>query len=155
MGFITITHIKHHPWLESSNSYWLCVKGLGLGRVWEVEWDKYISYLNSVGIRLNSNDDELIWVFNQDTGHVIVKSTYSTITHKHYYSIPKWWFKKLWKWNIPMKSICSIWITFKYFLLTWDNLWHIGWKGPNIFMLCRVEIESIDHIFVYFSCAVK
>ena len=54
LGFITFDHIWRPSWLNVSYSCWLTVVDLRLGSCWVVEWDNYISRLNSTDIRLNT-----------------------------------------------------------------------------------------------------
>ena len=97
LGFITLSHINCPPWLYYSGSYWMTVEGLGLGNVWVDEWNDYILYLNKSSIRLNINEDELVWSMNMAIGKVYAKSAYATIASHYSFDDPKWWVGILWK----------------------------------------------------------
>ena len=53
----------------------------------------------------------------------------------------QWWWKRLWKIQIPLMTI----ITNK--LLTWEMLSKRGFEGPGLFSLCRSSDETISHLF--------
>jgi ribonuclease HI len=40
------------------------------------------------------------------------------------------------------------WLAAANKILTWDNLIHRGWEGPNICLLCRLNSESVTHLFI-------
>ena len=52
--------------------------------------------------------------------------------------------------NVLPRQICYfIWLALKNKLLTWDNLQKQGWTRPGICVLCRIDTESIEHLFYY------
>lgn len=148
-GIFTLAQIKRPPWLASNSSYWMTDRDLGLGSVWASEWKEYIGALNKAGIRLTDRDDELLWVCNQSSGHITAKSAYSALIMNTSFEVPRWWYKKLWKWKILLKLKCFQWMAFENCLLTWDNLTRRGWIGLGICPLCFQEGESIEHLFIH------
>ena len=55
---------------------------------------------------------------------------------------------KFWGFNIPQKLKCFIWMASNNKINTWDNLHKWGWVGPNRCCLCKMEEETVEHIFV-------
>ena len=57
---------------EGSNvqSYWLTTKDLDLDGLWKYEWTRYIKGLAHGGIRLNDEQDSLLWMHNKVNGEV-------------------------------------------------------------------------------------
>lgn len=54
----------------------------------------------------------------------------------------------IWKIKIPMKMIIFLWLINRKAILKWENLRKRGWKGPSRCILCRLEEETIEHIFI-------
>jgi hypothetical protein len=57
----------------------------------------------------------------------------------------------MWKWKCPLKTRLFLWLALANRILTWDNGQRRGWSGPNKCTLCKVEEESVSHLFV--SCS--
>ena len=85
------------------NSYWLIIEEIGLSKRWADEWKDFTSSLNATGCRLLNGQDKLIWYHNSATGILNVKTTYMIIAQENTYVAPKWWYKKIWKWHVPLK----------------------------------------------------
>ena len=64
--------------------------------------------------------------------------------------VPKWWYKKLWKWQMFFKIKCFIWFAFENCLFTWDNLLHRGGMDANLCILCIYETSFCLLFFVVF-----
>lgn len=58
---------------------WMSASDLGLSGYLARAWDAYILNLNSVGVRLNQDLDQLVWGGNPASGFVTAKSAYSRI----------------------------------------------------------------------------
>lgn len=54
----------------------------------------------------------------------------------------------IWKFNLPLKVICFVWLCLANRINSWDNLQKKGWIGPSYCCLCLGDAESVDHIFV-------
>ena len=50
---------------------------------------------------------------------------------------PKWWAKLTWKWNIPLKLKCFLWLFLENKILNWDNLHNRGFTRLGICPLCN------------------
>lgn len=66
-----------------------------------------------------------------------------------------WWHNLIWRWNLPTKLRCFIWLCLKDKILTWPNLLKRGFTGPNICILCKKDEEDTTHLFVHCSFLVK
>ena len=104
-----------------SDSYWLNAWDLGLSNNWAKEWPTYINSLNMASIILFSNNDELVWAGNHILGQVFAKHAYFVIADSSSYDFPKWWFEIVWKWHLPSKLKCFLWLYFEICLLTWSQ----------------------------------
>ena len=54
----------------------------------------------------------------------------------------------LWKWKIPLKIYCFLWLSLDSRITTWDFLVKRGWNGPNICCLCGRAEEYVNHLFI-------
>lgn len=150
IGYDTLSRIKKPHGINSDPYYWYSAKDLGISGVVTLEWDEYILRLNSSGCRLNDQKDTFSWISNSETGTITAKSAYLELIRENLFHEEKWWFTVLWKWKIPLKMKCFMWLALQNSLKTWDNLLKRGWHGPNSCSLCKSNSESIDHILV--SC---
>ena len=64
--------------------YWLTAEDLELGGEWKLLWDKYISGLEHGRIRLNNQNDSLIWTYNSLNGDITAALGYGLIV-KHFH----------------------------------------------------------------------
>ena len=55
---------------------------------------------------------------------------------------------RIWKYGIPLKLKCFVWLVLEKRISTWDNLMRKGWVGPSKCCICLNNEESIDHIFI-------
>ena len=88
LGFFSLTHIKR----PSISLTWLADKDLGLGGVWEKDWNDYIDRLNKGGLILYDKDDELIFACNQSTAQVTAKFSFYALILNASFDLPKWWY---------------------------------------------------------------
>lgn len=134
---------------------WMSASDLGLSGYLARAWDAYILNLNSVGVRLNQDLDQLVWGGNPASGFVTAKSAYSRIVQDKYIYPQDWWYKRLWYWAIPLKLKCFSWLLLQDKLKTWENLCKRGWIGPSLCVLCKNEAETKQHLFVKCSFTIK
>ena len=52
-----------------------------------------------------------------------------------------WWWSKVWKIQVPLKAMLTLWLDLNNKLLTWEALLKQGFKGPRLCLLCRAEGE--------------
>lgn len=145
--FATLSKIKRTHKRENQ-SYWLNALEMGFQDETAMEWDRYINKLNAVGCRLTKEKYKLIWINNSATGMLNARLAYRAIIK--YWGIypPDWWYKVLWKWKIPLKIQCFMWQALRGCLKTWENLSKRGWIGPSICFLCKLSLETSNHILV-------
>lgn len=146
-GITTLKNIRN----SSSNTYWLNSIDLELDGDDATMWDNYINALCSAGCTLTDQVDRLLWNGNVKTGNLIDKTTYDRIMQEKYIFPHNWWYKQIWKWNLPLKIKCFLWHALQGTLKTWDNLLRRGWCGPNWCILCKEDSKNINHLFVFCS----
>ena len=54
----------------------------------------------------------------------------------------------IWNLNIPLKIGCFIWLLDRGRILTWDQLQLRGFQGPSRCVLCGLNSEDIQHLFL-------
>ena len=59
----------------------------------------------------------------------------------------QWWRKRLWKIQIPLKTIITMWLAFSNKLLTWEMLQKRGFERLGLCTLCRSSDETSSHLF--------
>jgi len=135
-------------WLEGST--------LELGGEHEAEWDRFRQLLIESGISLQERSDVFMWTRGDNTGKLTVKNAYNALAAKFWENLEETWWKKLWKWDCPIKIRLFIWLLSANKILVWENLQARGWAGPSRCALCKSDCESVHHLFVKcpFTCAV-
>ena len=101
-------------------------------------------------MRLNEEEDMLVWDWNCVTWQVNVKDNYAGISQMNYEGDSKWWHKRLWKWCIPMRIKCFYWPCLENYILKWGNLVRRGWWSPSYCILWKT-CKSISHIFLHYT----
>jgi len=81
-------------------------------------------------------------------GVVTASQAYDHLYGQKYGFPESWWATFIWNWHIPQRIRCLLWLLINDKILTWDNLCKRGWVGPGFYPLCKVELESIHHLFV-------
>ena len=64
----------------------------------------------------------MTWDENILKGQILVKEDYSQISLDHISINKDLWFQKTWKWEIPLKINCFMWLVAHNKTLTWENL---------------------------------
>lgn len=113
----------------------------------------YVQGLNQLGVRLLDKEDEIVWIWNRVDGQITAKSANDTISFLSSEATGCWWSSTIWKWNLPMKLKCFLWLMLKNKVLTWDNLVKRGRMGPGNCCLWLCYSGSVDHLFVQCSFA--
>ncbi|XP_020112123.1 uncharacterized protein LOC109726747 [Ananas comosus] len=64
-------------------------------------------------------------------------------------------YSQLWMTRIPLKVKIFVWLVLKRKVLTKNNLLKRGWNGELVCVLCSLQPETVDHLFVgcEFTCA--
>lgn len=76
------------------------------------------------------------------------KAGYATICVGHYNRATKWWWKRLWKMQCPTKNKLFFWSILELKVPTWDILQKRCFEGPGRCCLCKIDNESILHLFL-------
>ena len=79
---------------------------------------------------------------------VTTRKAYELIVSEHLLLSLDGILTQVWNFNIPQKLKCFTWMAFNKKINTCDNLCKRGCLGPNRCFLCKIEAETIDHIFV-------
>jgi hypothetical protein len=104
--------------------------------------------LRSSGIKLNNTSDKIVWSWNRATGDVTANLAYHSITFLNILDENRWWYKVIWKVNIPDKIICFMWLCLKDCILSGVNFRKRGGIGPSVCSLCLRDEETTTHLFV-------
>jgi hypothetical protein len=100
------------------------------------------------GVQILNRPDELIWTGGDNLGFLTVKNVYKALANKLWQHPIGGWRKKLCTWDCALKNKLLTWLSVDSKILTWDNLQHKGWIGPNIYHLCLKARENVLHLFV-------
>ena len=55
------------------------------------EWEKYVLFLQKAGMRLQHEDNVLVWYSNKDNGNLIAKNSYVSFTNDWVMTQPHRW----------------------------------------------------------------
>lgn len=141
----------HHGAAATTSAFaptvWLSTNQLGFIGCLAEEWTVFIAGLIHGHIQIKDMEDVLLWAWNTQSGVVTAKLAYESIFAKSRVETC-WWYTRLWRWSIPPKLQIFMWLVLENRVLTWENLMHRGFVGPNICPLCWYEAESVAHLFI-------
>ena len=83
--------------------------------------------------------DSLVWMYDKHLGQVTAQQAYDCIAHYHCLDSPEKILVNMWKYNLPLKVICFVWLCMQNKINTWDNFLKKGWTSPNRCCLCRCD----------------
>lgn len=89
----------------------------------------------------------MVWDWADLGGIITEKLAYDFIVSENVTQVDGCWYAKFWKWQIPLKVTCFLWLCLRNRILTWDNLLKRGFCGPGYCFLCAAADETISHIF--------
>jgi hypothetical protein len=58
------------------------------------------------------------------------------------------WYCEIWDWMLPLKIKLFVWLLLEKKILTWENLSKRGFEGPSRCVLCGINEENTNHLFV-------
>eukprot|EP00253_Pinus_taeda_P030772 PITA_30772 len=151
-GFFTLNQVEKVGHSTIWGQAWKNAEDLGLKIRWHNEWASYIKELHHSNVRLKSDQDVLMWAQGK-TGEYSPKDGYSFLMGKKSWAPPEWWSKNIWKLKCPLKSRIFLWCMLKRKIPTWGILQARFFIGPGRCPLCKMEGESINHLFT--SCVVS
>ena len=110
---------------------WLNADVLGIVEDQDINaWNGYLAILKSNHIRLNNEDDVLVW--NQaKTGKYSPKGGYMHLILEQHEMETAWWWNMIWHLKCPLKTKKNFQFLFSGKSLTWDLLNSRGWEGPG------------------------
>ena len=131
-------------------NYWLTATDLDRGGEWHYLWDDYVRGLEHGRIHLRSSSDHFLWTYRNYSGAITAAMVYERMVDhlKEIDMDTSLVFQVLWKFNIPEKIRCFIWLLIKNKVLTWDQLIKRGSQGPSCCQLCKKEEETAQHLFL-------
>jgi hypothetical protein len=132
-----------------TNQCWLEANHLGLSGEMATEWNNFLIMLRSSGISLNNSRDKLVWSWNRAKGSVTANLAYQSLSYINLLDDNRWWYKAIWKVNIPGKIICFMWLCLMDCILTGANYRRRGGIGPSTCSLCLRDEETTSHLFVH------
>lgn len=89
--------------------------------------------------------DDIVWIWTE-SGIFTVKSAYRALKFIPRIAIVANRIHKVWKLNIPPRMKVFGWLMSHNKLLTVDNLNKRGWSLVNRCILCKADLESINHM---------
>ena len=131
-----------------SLNYWYSATDLNLGGVWAEQWSSFVKGLSHGGIKIGNHEDSLLWIFDKKIWNGLCQKAYELIVSKHLPLLKDGILSMVWGFNIPQNLNCFTWLDVNRKISTWDNLYKRVWFGPNRCSLCKIEAETVDHIFV-------
>ena len=145
-GFYSIAQAVVPNTLNHSQ-IWLNANQLRLTGDLSNEWNNYIELLKRSGVSLTMSNDKLVWSWNKAFGSVSVDLAYQCIVINSHIGDYKWWYKSIWKFNIPSKVICFMWLCLKDCILTSANYKKRG--GIVVCSLCLKDYETTKHLLIH------
>eukprot|EP00253_Pinus_taeda_P002680 PITA_02680 len=151
-GIFTLDQVEKAGHSSIWGQAWKNAEDLGLNIRWHDEWAIFVNELLRSNVRIKNDQDVLLWAQGK-SGEYSPKDGYSFLMGKKGWPDPEWWAKKLWKLKCPLKSRIFLWCILKRKISTWDILQARFFIGPGRCPLCKMEEESINHLFT--SCGVS
>jgi hypothetical protein len=90
-----------------------------------------------------------VWSWNRAVGSVTTDLAYQCIAFTSHSGDLKWWYKPIWKINIPSKVICFMWLCLKDSILTGANYKKRGGIGPVVCSICLQDDETTEHLLIH------
>ena len=94
-------------WSILKGGYLLNARDLGLSGECAMHWEPYIEIVKEAWVRFKVENDKLVWVENKKNDIITAKLAYEFMAKNWSKAEQRWWYKNLWKWNIPQKLKCS------------------------------------------------
>ena len=133
---------------DHSFTGWKGARDLHLTGTLAAEWEDYTYKLRNTGLRLQQNKDSLYWSRNVKTGNITAALAYKTTVSAIFTECIPLWFKEVWRWRIPLKTVIFSWLLLAERIHTWKMLQRKGFEGPSICSFCHNEEDSITHLMI-------
>lgn len=105
-------------------------------------------------IRISDGDDEPIWAFSPN-GKYSPKFGYLHIFSDHKPHVSDWWWSAIWKLKAPARAKIFMWCILHNKVPTGDNLQKGTFHGPSWCVLCKQELQGVDHLFLTFPFTIS
>jgi len=138
-----LAHIGSSSALNTSSSHdWLTTEYLRIEGDLALEWNEYFMMLRSSRVACSTEEDSLVWTWNQSNGTISVKLVYDALVTQNLLVDHVWWHKAIWKLQVPVKIILFVWLCFHDCILTGENYRCRGGIGPSVCSLCLNDEET-------------
>jgi hypothetical protein len=134
---------------------WFSSTDLELTRQLQEEWSLFRRALILNGVFLQANPDILKWSGDNSTGLITVKNVYLAAATMKWNNNFGYWCMAMWKWNVPLKIKLFTWLLAENKILSWEILQHRGFSGLGICLLCKLNVETTQHLFLDCDFAVE
>ena len=84
------------------------------------EWNDYIYKIRNTGLSLHHCKDSLFWSRNVNTGNITAALAYSSSVNTTFLECIPLWFKEVWHWKLPLKTVLFSWLLLADRILTWN-----------------------------------
>ena len=122
---------------------------LGLMGASAGQWNQYASILVSFFIDLEEDEpNNIIWTKNNKDGSFFVNLGYDMATKDEHEGEHIWWWMKIWKIPVPVKTILTLWLALNNKLLTWENLTREDSKGRELVCCVKMQLRQLRIYFV-------
>ena len=101
---------------------WVDAQFLDLTGAMANEWKEYTFKLRNTGLCLTQCKDTLFWSKNVKTGHITAALAYDTTISSTFSALIPIWFKEVWRWKLPLKTVLFSWLLMTECILTWNML---------------------------------
>ena len=118
-GYHTLDHITYISGQQESSligASYLRLEGSHI-----LEWMRYLSVLDRMGITLSLKADSLMWSINYASRDIVVKLAYDHISKPPVLQA-RWWGSGIWGYHALLKIICFMWLVLHDRIITWNNL---------------------------------
>jgi len=102
-----------------------------------VEWACFTTQLSLTGLKLTKKKEKLKWEGVMYNEQISVKEIYKHISHGRGLNDNVFWFHNTWRWDIPLKLKCFMWLVVHNNILTWDNIHKRGFQDLGRCSLCK------------------
>ena len=128
---------------------WLSADDMGFAHVNKAYQESSIKLVKKLSFKLGDDEDSLIWSKNDYGGFYTPKIRYQILREEEL-SLSVRWYKVVWNLKCPLKTKLFFCLTLVWKVLVQDNLLRKFGEGPSRCPLCKLEGESINHLFI--SC---
>jgi len=127
---------------------WVTDRQWHLPEDWSAPWQGYIQALTETHIKLQEEEDELIWA-PAKSGSYTPKLGYLKLIEAKKPDILKSWWRDVWQLQAQPRARLLMWSIIADKLPTGVTLRKRAFSGPSWCVLCKKEEESTPHLFLH------